>query len=139
MKREKSCGAIAFTWVNGRIRYLLIRNCKGVYGFPKGHVEPCETETETALREVREETGLAVTLRDDFRETEAYPATKKPDVIKDVVYFIGGYADQTPVPQQSEFMDVGLYSFDEAMERLTFASRRTMLEKADALLNTVTE
>ena len=40
--------------------YLLARHNGGHWSFPKGHVEKNETEKETALREIREETGLNV-------------------------------------------------------------------------------
>ena len=62
MKHEKSCGAVVFTKIDGEIKYLLISNIGGVYGFPKGHVECDETEAETALREVYEETHLKINL-----------------------------------------------------------------------------
>ena len=60
MTWEKSCGAVVFTRENGQVKYLLVANLEGIYGFPKGHVEAGETEVETALREVREETGLTI-------------------------------------------------------------------------------
>ena len=52
MKYEKSCGAVVFRkddcW-----NILLIRHVKGRHvSFPKGHVEPGETESRTAEREV---------------------------------------------------------------------------------------
>ena len=50
MAFEKSCGAVVFTRVGGELRYVLAQSLRGHYGFPKGHVEPGETETETALR-----------------------------------------------------------------------------------------
>ncbi len=62
MKTEKSCGAIVFTRKNGEIHYCVIRQTNGDYGFPKGHMEPEETEQETALREIFEEVGLKVQL-----------------------------------------------------------------------------
>ena len=37
---------------------VLRRTARGEYLFPKGHLEEGETEEETALREVAEETGL---------------------------------------------------------------------------------
>lgn len=56
MNIEISCGAVVFTKINGEIKYLLIQNLEGIYGFPKGHVEKEEKEKETALREIYEET-----------------------------------------------------------------------------------
>lgn len=88
MKREKSCGALVYRYEGDRLMLLLLRHRHGGHwSFPKGHVEGEETETETALREIREETGLSVSLREGFRHTvEYYP---KPGVRKQVVYFLG--------------------------------------------------
>ena len=55
MDYEKSFGAVVFTRINNNIKYLLIQNLEGIYGFPKGHVEKEEKEEETALREIYEE------------------------------------------------------------------------------------
>ena len=58
---EKSCGAVVFTRLNGEIKYVIIQSLAGYYGFPKGHMEAGESEKQTALREVYEETGLTLT------------------------------------------------------------------------------
>ena len=58
MKYEKSCGAVIF---DGD-KVLVIQQVKGHWGFPKGHVENGETEIETALREIKEETNLDVEI-----------------------------------------------------------------------------
>ena len=51
---EITAGGIVF---NGD-KVLVLRNWKGVWVFPKGHVELGESREEAALREVFEETGL---------------------------------------------------------------------------------
>ena len=71
MTYEKSCGAVVFTKVDDEIRYLLVSNKEGIYGFPKGHVEENETEQETAIREVYEETNLKIDLINEFRTVDA--------------------------------------------------------------------
>ena len=84
MTYEKSCGAVVYAVAGGEIKYLLVANMDGNWGFPKGHMEGTETETETALREVCEETHLRIQLVDGFRETDEYPLPQKPDSRKQV-------------------------------------------------------
>ena len=38
--------------------FLLLRNRRGFWGFPQGHKERGETELQTLVREVTEETGI---------------------------------------------------------------------------------
>lgn len=132
--REKSCGAVVFTRTSGGIRYVLIEQRSGMYGFPKGHVEAGETEEQTALREIREETGLHPLILPGFRDGETYELRKKPGTIKDVVYFIAEYADQPFAPTDPEAVSVGLFSFEEALDKLTMESRRKVLNHANTFL-----
>jgi 8-oxo-dGTP pyrophosphatase MutT (NUDIX family) len=75
--KEKSCGAVVFTRVNNKIKYLLIRSLTGTYGFPKGHVEAGETEEQTALREVFEEVGVKIDLLRGFKTVVEYSLPRK--------------------------------------------------------------
>ena len=45
MKFEKSCGAVVFTKIDNKIKYLIIKSLEGIYGFPKGHMELDEVYT----------------------------------------------------------------------------------------------
>ena len=57
MLKEKSCGAVIFHKKEELIRYLLLNYAAGHWDFVKGNVEPNETEKETVVRELKEETG----------------------------------------------------------------------------------
>ena len=135
MKFEKSCGAIVFTEVNGERRYVVIRSNGGDYGCPKGHMEAGETEKMTALREVREEVGLNVTLVEGFRQEEWYNLPNKPGVRKLVVYFLGNYDGQEPKRQEAEISQILLLPYREAVEKLTFDQMKEMLRKAEEFLS----
>lgn len=124
MKTEKSCGGVVFTREDGRVRYCVIRQRNGDYGFPKGHTEPGETERETALREIREEVGLSVRLLDGFREELYYPLKRRPGYRKHTVYFLGEFAGETPVCQPEEVTEASLMPYEQAMETIVFADLR---------------
>lgn len=80
MKREKSCGVLVLRQQEEELYVVLLRHrFGGHWSFPKGHVEAGESERQTALREVREETGLTgIKLMDGFRESVEY--SPKPGV-----------------------------------------------------------
>ena len=94
--------------------------------FPKGHVEEGETEHETAIREVKEETNYDVEIVNEKRFVERYIIDNKID--KEVVYFIakkiGGEAEK----QESEVTDIKWCSFDEAIETVTFDNLKQLLK-----------
>lgn len=134
MRQEKSCGAVVFTRIHGEIRYLLAQSRAGIYGFPKGHVEENETEQETALREIWEEVHIRPSFLDGFRMTEAYPLPKKGNMLKEAVYFLAEYQDQSVRIQKEELMEARLVSYEEAMTLLQHEGRRKVLREAHRFL-----
>ncbi len=134
MTYEIACGAVVYTRTDGGIRYVLVQQKKGFYGFPKGHVEGRETETETALREIWEEVGLRPALIDGFRAEDEYPLPEKGDVMKKVVFFLAEYEDQEIRPQEEELLGARLASYDEAMALVGYESTRQVLKKAHEFL-----
>ena len=130
---EKSCGAVVFTRVPDGIRYVIIRSRSGAYGFPKGHCEEGETEEDTALREIWEETGLRVRLLSDFRCADCYRLPQKPEW-KQVVYFLAEYEDQEVCYRQVELSGASLYTYESAMEVLRWDSLKAILSNANDYL-----
>ena len=136
MDKEKSCGAVVFTRESGEIRYVIVEQRSGQHCFPKGHVESGETEQQTALREIWEETGLRPNLIPGFRETETYEVMKKPGTMKDVIYFIAEYTDQSiDPPAGDEIRSVRLCTYDEALALLEREPRKAVLTKAHRFLD----
>jgi 8-oxo-dGTP pyrophosphatase MutT (NUDIX family) len=131
---EKSCGAVVFTKIDGEIKYLLISNLQGIYGFPKGHIEGQETEEETALREVYEETNLRIELIDGFRTTDEHFIPQKKDTVKQITYFLGVFENQNVLYQREELSGACLVSYAEAMELFQFESSRRILTEANEYL-----
>ena len=132
MKQEKSCGAVIFREENTQRYYLILQSTLGHTTLCKGHVEGDETEPETAVREIREETGLAVEFVDGFREIIAY--SPRAGCTKDVVFFLARTQDSRITCQPEEVADAAFVPLGEALERLTHASDRDTLQRADAFL-----
>ena len=130
MNREKSCGAVVFTLRNGQPLYAIVQEMAGAYSFPKGHVEGCETETETAAREVYEEIGLRPTFIEDFRETDEYDLREKPGTRKQVVYFLAEFHDEPLLPRPGEIRDIRLLTYEEALSVFEYANTRRILTAA---------
>ena len=129
---EKSCGAIVFTVENGEIKYLLVQEMSGFHSFPKGHMENNETEEETSLREIKEETDLEVELYTDFRVAERDNPAEKPGVTKEVIYFLAKYTDAKPcVVRPSEVRALKSLRLKEALDILEHDSKKELLNQAD--------
>lgn len=130
MKTETSCGAVIYTLVNNEPQYVLIESLTGAWGFPKGHVEPGETEEQTALREIREEVGLQPTLLPGFRLTDEYPLPEKPGTTKRVIFFCAACERATLHPQPEELKSAAFLPYEETLQRLTYDSSRAILQSA---------
>lgn len=131
---EHSAGAVVYTRRAGQLRFVIERTPAGNHGFPKGHVEAGENETQAALREIREEVGLAPDLNTDFRAVDFYPLPGKPNTYKQVVYFLAEYENQTPTPQASEVESISLLPYREAQAALERDGARRVLREAYAFL-----
>lgn len=139
MADEKSCGVIIFKNDNNTRKYLMIRGVgiyQDYYGFPGGHMEPGETERETAIREVKEETGLDVVLFDDFRTVDEHPLARegRPNDRKTNVYFLAEYHGQEFSMQKSEVSEIVLLDYDEALKCIQYEESRRELTEAEEYL-----
>jgi 8-oxo-dGTP pyrophosphatase MutT (NUDIX family) len=68
---ERAAGAVVFRRTERGVRLLVLRAYRN-WDFPKGRIEPGESELEAAKREIAEETGLAAL---DFPFGEEYCET----------------------------------------------------------------
>ncbi|MBQ8880133.1 MAG: NUDIX domain-containing protein [Clostridia bacterium] len=135
MITERSAGAVVFTRTSDGIKYVIIESINGVKGFPKGHIERGESETQAALREVLEETGLHVSLIEGFRMEDGYTFDFKGEKRKKrVVYFLASFSGEAPTPQPSEIRSIELLNYESALSALKFKGAKTILSRADSFL-----
>ena len=135
MSYEKSCGAVVFRKYHGNIELLLIKHVVGGHwSFPKGHVEAGETEEQTALREIKEETGIDVELITTFREVVSY--SPKRDTTKDVIYFLGKAKTFQYTPQEEEIAQIKWVEINLAHSFLTYDNDKQLVNKAKPMILT---
>lgn len=127
--REKSCGAVVICGDGLRGEVLLIQSKRGKHwGFPKGHMELNETERQTAVREIAEETGVAVKINTNFRTTVSYRL--REGNFKEVVYFLCFVEKQEFVMQTEEIRDAAWIPMEQALGKLTFRNDRRVMRQA---------
>ena len=132
---EKSCGFVVYKEIQGENYYLIIRNINGEYGYPKGHVENNESEHETAIRELKEETNIEVEIIDGFRYQIEYKFPNKTNVMKRSVYFLGKCLEDDIVCREGEVSEAMFVSFERAIELLPFEDTKKILKEADAYVH----
>ena len=103
----------------------------GHWDFPKGHIDDGETEIQTALRELGEETGIEqVKVVDGFRDTITYTFSGGQEQIgKEVVFFLAT-TKESKVTLSHEHIDYSWLDFDSAFSRLTYDNARQVLRNA---------
>lgn len=130
MVDERSAGAVVFI-NNAEPEYLLLHYTAGHWDFPKGNIEAGETEKQAAVREIREETGIAdVEFIEGFRHIISYKYRKGKRLInKEVVLFLGVTRTKN-VTISHEHIGFAWKSYDEAMKQLTFKNAKNLLTAA---------
>lgn len=129
MLNEKSCGALVYRKYHGNTEILLIKHINsGHWSFPKGHVEGDETEVETAMREIKEETGIDVIIDQSFREIVTY--SPRRDTHKEVVYFIAKAKNTDYTPQEDEIADIKWVEIGRAGSVLAYENDKSIVNKA---------
>lgn len=102
------------------------------WSLAKGTPDPGETMEETALREVREETGLEVEIDSPLGSIEYWFASREPDVRyhKTVHFYL-----MVPVGGDFRFHDpefdvVRWFPSDEALEKMAYINEADVLRRA---------
>ncbi|GIW65638.1 MAG: diadenosine 5'5'''-P1,P4-tetraphosphate pyrophosphohydrolase [Candidatus Parcubacteria bacterium] len=129
MKKETSAGIIVFYQNNKKkIReYLLLKYLGGHWDFPKGHIEIYETPEQTAIRELKEETGLDVKLIKGFKKVINYHFRNKGEfIIKDVIYFLGRSYSQKVILSE-EHKGYTWANYQEALNLITY-NKKLLIE-----------
>lgn len=131
MEKAVSCGGVVI--FRGKI-LLLYKNYRNRYEgwvLPKGTVEKGENYEQTALREVREETGVKAKIIDYVGKSEYSFNIPHNTVDKEVHWFLMTSDSYFSRPQKEEyFLHSGYYRYIEAYHLLKFPNEKAILEQA---------
>ncbi|MCD6109721.1 NUDIX domain-containing protein [bacterium] len=136
MIHEKSCGVVLYYMTkSSSAEILLLHYPEGHWGFPKGHTEKGEDDLQTALRELKEETGIGyVELVDAFKEKMHYLFKNKGETISKDVYFFLAKTSNKNIELSYEHQNFDWLPYDEALKRLTFDNAKEILKKTKQFL-----
>jgi len=133
-RAEVSAGGVVFRRRRNRPEVVLAsrRTKRGdlAWGLPKGQVEPDENAAETAVREVREETGIEAEVDRDLGEISYFYVWEGVRVRKRVRFFLMRATGGDPSRHDHEMEEVRWFPLEEALRMASYTSERDVLERA---------
>jgi bis(5'-nucleosidyl)-tetraphosphatase len=138
MKNDQSIGVITYFQFPRSVKYLLIKHRKGHWSFPKGHPDNGESKIETALRELKEETGVSkiqllskkILLKESYKFTNG----KGVKILKKVDYFIAEAKNKKVKIDFNEVVNFKWCTHKAGTEKITFNESKSILKKADKIV-----
>lgn len=128
MIKEYCAGGLVFV----EAKLLALERYNKVWLFPKGHIDPGETATIAAVREVKEESGLSAQIIEGIGATSYSFQESGIEHNKTVEWFLMEAEPGTIIPEKDFFVDYQLLTLAE-IDRLTFLPDREMAGRAFAM------
>ncbi|MBU1135987.1 MAG: NUDIX domain-containing protein [Nanoarchaeota archaeon] len=133
MKYEESAGVVIYCIDNEQTKFLLLKY-PSYWGFSKGLIEEGESEKETALRELEEETGIPnVEIIPNFEFRQNWFFKHQGNIIrKSAVYFLSKVENKfiDKIKLSPEHTDFKWLNFDNAIKKIEIKQNKEMLKKA---------
>src|ERR1700716_1064243 len=132
---EKSAGGLGLDAARGSAVLIgrLDRNGKLLWSLPKGHIEDGETIEQTAVREVKEETGISAHVLRLLGTIDYWFVAERRRVHKTVHHFlleaVGGELSDEDV----EVTEVAWVPVADLETKLAYADERKLVRQARAL------
>lgn len=140
IKRQVSSGGVIFRNLNNDIEVALVAvKNKTVWCLPKGIIDNKEKPEVTALREVKEETGLRGEVCDKIGQISYWYFSKeeKSRIHKIVHFYLLRYVNGSTEDHDYEVDDARWFPIDEAMDKLSYKGEREILQKAKEMIKNI--
>ena len=127
-----------FRKIQDKINFLVLNYPSGHWDLVKGHIENDEDPKDTAIRESKEETGITdIKFIDGFKEEiEYYFQYNNENIHKKVIFFLSE-TKQNKIVLSDEHLDFIWLDFDDAMKKITFETAKSVVKKANDLLQSL--
>ena len=133
--RATSAGGVVYRSVDGQIQIVLChRHEPPLWALPKGTPHAGETMEETALRETREETGLDVIVEAPIRSVSYVFVRGRTRFHKTVHFYLMRAVGGDVSRHDREFDEVRWVELREALELMTHATERALVEEAAEMI-----
>ena len=136
-KTATSFGGVVYRWEDSHLEFLLCgRLASKTWNLPKGTPELGESIEATALREVREETGLEVLIERPLSQISYYFDVNLGNAryYKTVFFFLMSVTGGSVENHDPEFDMIQWFPVDQALDLLTYPNEASIARQAVALL-----
>lgn len=136
MAEIQAAGAICFMLSDNEPHYLILRSVyHGEWGPPKGHADENESEIETAMREIYEETGIRkAKFIHGFREILTYTVDKKGKKQQKQVVFFLSEMQSDDVELSEEHSEAHMATLAEIETMLSHDDLKSIFRRADKFI-----
>ncbi len=137
MKFEFSAGGVVYKKQEDKI-FILVAQHSQHHGwvFPKGIIDKGEKKEETALREVKEETGVIGKITSPLQPVTYWYNLGGEKIKKTVYYFLMEFVSGDTKNHDWEMENVEWIPKEEVMQKLTYKSDKEVLTQAERILAT---
>jgi len=139
IKTQVSSGGVIYRKAKGNdVEIALVAVKEGrVWSLPKGIVEKGEEDWETALREVREETGLSGKIMDKIGDISYWYYVRDDNTKrrKTVHFYLIEYVSGSTSDHNWEVVAAEWFPIDAALNRLSYKGDREIVGKAKEMLS----
>ncbi|MCX7667757.1 MAG: NUDIX domain-containing protein [Atribacterota bacterium] len=130
MKKVYSSGGVVLRKHGETVEVLLVqKRDSGVWTLPKGHLDDGETEAAAAEREVQEETGYRVFLRERIGEIRFTYRRNGEDFEEIASFFLMDPVEHGKRKEEQEIGKVSWFSLSQALMVMQYDNEKKMVIK----------